>query len=104
MAKGGAAELVKLTERLGDVIQDILARLALLVHELGECKVLSCPLALLHISLDESSYDSNDGHRQTHEDPARPSEASGLLLLLDEFFTWNEFRLVRNVADRLWRR
>ena len=92
MAKGGAAELVKLAERLGDAVQGITARPALLVNELGECKVLSRALALLDISLDESSYDSNDGHRQTHEDPARPSEASGLLLLLDEFFSWNEFR------------
>lgn len=92
MAKGGAAELVKLAERLGDAVQGITARPALLVNELGECKVLSRALALLDVSLDESSYDSKDGDRQTHEDPARPSEASGLLLLLDEFFSWNEFR------------
>jgi hypothetical protein len=98
VAKGGAAELVKLAERLGDAVQGITARPALLVNELGECKVLSRALALLDISLDESSYDSKDGHRQTHEDPARPSEASGLLRLLDDFFSWNEFRL----RDRSW--
>jgi hypothetical protein len=98
VAKGGAAELVKLAERLGDAVQGITARPALLAHELGECKVLSRPLALLDISLDESSYDGKDGHRQTHEDPARPSEASGLLRLLDDFFSWNEFCL----RDRSW--